>query len=61
MKYLLFVCCFFMVSCASTENEEILVSVENDPRIGEKVQQVCLINSIQFVVGAMLIMIIMLY
>ena len=50
-----------MVSCASTENEEILVSVENDPRIGEKVQQVCLINSIQFVVGAMLIMIIMLY
>jgi len=36
-----------MVSCASTEREEALVSVENDPRIGEKVQQACFINSIR--------------
>ena len=49
MKYLLLVSCFFIVSCASTESEEVLVSIENDPRIGEKVQQACFINSIQFV------------
>jgi len=49
MKYLKFgllVSCFFISSCASTNTEEVLVSVENDPRIGDKVQQACFINSI---------------
>jgi len=46
LKYGVIMSCFLMASCTSTEPEEQLVSIENDPRIGEKVQQACFINSI---------------
>ncbi len=49
MKYIklgLLLSCLFISSCASTDSEKALVSIENDPRIGDKVQQACFINSI---------------
>ncbi|WP_440874112.1 DUF6491 family protein [Thalassotalea sp. PLHSN55] len=35
-----------LFSCASTDADEPMVSVENDPRIGEEVNQACFIRSI---------------
>ena len=37
----------FISACSSTESKKELVSVENDPRIGDEVKSVCSIRSIR--------------
>lgn len=37
----------FLSACSSTEEKKEIVSVENDPRIGEEVKSVCSIRSIR--------------
>ncbi len=44
-KYLMVLACLLLASCASTEPEKELVSIENDPRIGERVNRACFISN----------------
>ena len=37
---------FMLTACGSTENESAKIPLDNDPRIGEKVNRVCFVNSI---------------
>lgn len=45
-KTLLVLSSAMLISCASTEADKPMVSIENDPRIGEKVNQACFVSSI---------------
>lgn len=44
VKPLLILSSVFITACASTEAEKSAVSIENDPRIGDKVNQACFIS-----------------